>query len=150
MFARLDCGRHHLDPRREARFLVTLGVEAQPAEPLAHLLGIALTPKGVPCELFTVNGWVIGDRVLSAQAVRRALAGFEVRAAGDPIVNRWMAALIRAFDPHIGRLLAARDRRPLATARRKRRSPLLEDRALEVLSGVPIDVDARLRALSSV
>lgn len=148
VFARLDAPGHRLDPRREARFLAALGASAQPGEGLAHLLAIALTPKGVPCEIFAVNRWVTGGRVLSAPAVRRAIDTFEVRAAGDPLVNRWMAASLKLFAPQIDRLLAARDRRLAAAARAKRREPL-EDRALEILASVAVDVDARLRTLRS-
>ncbi len=147
VFARLDAGRHRLHERSEAHFLAMLGAGARPKHALAHLLGVALTPKGVPSALFTVNQWVTGDRVLSARAVVRALAGFEMRSAGDPLVNRWLVALIGLFRPEIGRLLAARDRRLLAAARAPRRVPLLEDRAVEVLSTLAIDVDERLRAL---
>ena len=147
VFARLDAGRHRLDERSEADFLALLGAGARPRHALAHLLAVALTPKGVPSALFTVNQWVTGDRVLSARAAVRALAGFEMRSAGDPLVNRWLAALIGLFRPQIGRLLAARDRRLLAAARARRREPLLEDRAIEVLSSVAIDVDRQLRAL---
>lgn len=147
LFARLDCRRHRIDARFEARFLESLGVAAQAAEPLAHLIGIALTPKGLPCELFTVNRWITGDRMLSAQAVQRALAGFALHEAGDPLVNRWLAALVRLFQPQIARLLECRDRRLRAAARRARRVSPLEDRRLEVLARLPIDLDARLRAL---
>lgn len=152
LFARLDGGRHRLDARHEARFRAALGVTgAPPACELAHLLGVALTPKGVPRELFTVNQWVTGDRLLSARAVLRAVDGFALRAAGDPLVNRWLAALIALFRPQIGQLLAARDRRlRAALARGRRRTAVLDDRRLEVLSRLAIDVDARLRGIRSV
>lgn len=114
----------------------------------AHLLAVAVTPKGVPHELFTVNQWVTGGRVLSAADALCAVDGFRVRSAGDPLVNRWLAALLRLFRPQIEELLELRDRRLRAAARRRRRVPLVRDRRVEVLSVLPIDIDERLRGFS--
>ena len=110
-----------------------------PGRAPVHLLAIALTSKGVPHALFTVNQWVAGSPLPGARAALRDLARFEVRAAGDPLVNRWIAALLRLFRPQIERLLAERD------CRLKRgRAALLDDRSVEVLSSLAIDLDARL------
>lgn len=106
-----------------------------PAQAPVHLLAIALSAKGVPHELFTVNQWVTASPLPSARAALGALARFEVRAAGDPLVNRWLAALLRLFRPEIAQLLAARDRRLRAGA--------AQDGDVEVLSAVSIDIDAR-------
>lgn len=116
-------GHFHLFERRD------------PEQTPVHLLAIALTAKGVPHALFTVNQWVTGSPLPRAHAALRALSGFEVRSAGDPLVNRWMAALLRLFRPQIAQLLAARDRRL--------RAGLTDDRNVEVLSAISIDVDAR-------
>jgi hypothetical protein len=114
---------------------------AGPADSPVHLLAIALTAKGVPHALFTVNQWVTANPLPSARAALGALSRFEMRSAGDPLVNRWMAALLRLFRPEIAQLLAARDRRL--------RAALPETGDFEVLSSIPIDVDARLRRLES-
>jgi len=113
--------------------------------PPAHLLAIALTAKGVPRALFTVNQWVAGSPLPGARAAQRDLSRFEIRAAGDPLVNRWMAALLRLFRPEIARLLVERDRR--LRAARGGRAALLDDRRVEVLSSLPIDVDARFEEM---
>lgn len=110
-----------------------------PGRAPAHLLAIALTAKGVPHALFTVNQWVVDSALPGARAALHDLSRFEVRAAGDPLVNRWIAALMRLYHPQIERLLADRDRRL-----KRGRAALLEDRGVEVLSSLPIDVDARL------
>ncbi len=128
-----------------ARLAADLRARRRPA----HLLAIAVTAKGVPHELFTVNQWVTGGRVLSAAAALRALDGFRIRSAGDPLVNRWLAALLRLFRPQIEQLLELRDRRLRSASRARRRVPLTRDRAIEVLSSLAIDVDERLRGFSS-
>jgi len=107
-----------------------------PSDAPAHLLAIALTAKGVPHALFTVNQRVTGSPLASARTALGALSRFEVRSAGDPLVNRWLVALLRLFRPEIAQLLAARDRRL--------RAALVEERDLEVLSAIPIDIDARI------
>jgi len=114
-------GHFHLFQRRDS------------AQPPAHLLAIALTAKGVPHALFTVNEWVAGSPLPSAPAALRAIGRFEVRSAGDPLVNRWISALLRLFRPEIAELLAI----------------LPENSDVEVLSSIPIDVDARWRRLES-
>lgn len=114
------------------------GADAQPRRPLAHLLAIAVTAKGVPHELFTVNQRLTGSRVLRAPEALVALDRFRIRSAGDPLVNRWMAATLRLFRPGIERLLEARDRKLRG-----------RHRADEVLSSLAIDVDERLRGLRS-
>jgi hypothetical protein len=78
-----------------------------------------------------VNEWVAGSPLPSAPAALRAIGRFEVRSAGDPLVNRWMSALLHLFRPEIAGLL----------------SVLPENRDVEVLSSIPIDVDARLEEI---
>lgn len=150
LFARLDSGRHRLDQRREARFLAACGSAVEEDYVLAHLIAIGLDQKGVPRSVFTVNQWVTGDRLLSAPAVLRALAGFELRTAGDPLVNRWLAALLVLFRPQIENVLAARDRKLRAAAHTRRCRPVLQDHRVEVLSTVAVDIDAQLDALDTL
>lgn len=116
-----------------------------PAQLPEHLLAIALSEKGVPRALFTVNQWVTASPLPDARAALSALFRFEIRAAGDPLVNRWMAALLRLFRPQIERLLVLRDRRLRAAPHG--RVALLRDRRVEVLSALSIDVDARLEEI---
>lgn len=139
LFARLDGDWHQPELINQGRLQGSATDHAT-----AHLLAISLDPKGVPRELFTVNQWVTDDCVLSAAATSALLDRFTLEAAGPALVNDWLVALIRLFRPHIGDLLAARDRLLSAAG------PQLvwQDRRLEVLSRIGIDIDRRIAELN--
>jgi len=103
---------------------------------VVHVIGVAVDPVGLPVRFFTVNRWVTDERLYPADAIRARLTSFELRhAPGDPLVNAWLTALVAVFADEIGMALAARDA-ALAQA-----GDCFEDRGLELLSTVDIDLD---------
>jgi hypothetical protein len=115
---------------------------------VCHLVAIALDHQGEPVRLFTTNRWVTGETWYRAVDVIRMLERFSMGEVGPaPLLNRWLAAMIALFRPHIAGLLQARDETMLAW-RRRRRASVFEDRRLETMSSLHIDIDAHLAMLA--
>jgi len=116
-------------------------------EEVSHLVAIAVDARGEPIRLFTTNRWVTGETWYRADDVMRMIERFAI-SGPEPseTLNRWVGAIIQLFRPQIGALLQARDATVMAW-RRRRRSCVFEDPALEITSSVEICLDAQLAFL---
>jgi hypothetical protein len=109
---------------------------ADNAPRLVHIAAVTIDLRGVPTQLFTVNRWVTDEWLFAADAVIARLPKFRLAAAtGDRLVNRWLAAAVKAYTPELAAILAERDRVLLAQG-----PAVFEDRAQEVLSSIDIDL----------
>ena len=83
---------------------------------VVHLVAIAIDWRGEPVRLFTTNRWVTGETWYCADDVIRMLDRFQV--SGDmpsAVLNRWIGAMVRLFQPEIAGALsqaASRTGRP--------------------------------------
>jgi hypothetical protein len=115
---------------------------------LSHIIGISMDPQGLPIRLFTTNRWVTGEVWYTAGDVRKILESFAMDLAHPSWpVNRWITAMIQLFQPQIGKLLDARDRRVAGWAATHPGEDVYEDRDLEVTSAVDISVDDQMAAV---
>jgi hypothetical protein len=116
---------------------------------VAHLIGVAIDAGGEPIRLFTTNRWVTGETWYPADEMIRMLGGFELRTeAPSALLNRWLTALVRLFQPEIAVLLRNRDKAVQEWQWRwRRRGHVFEDTRLEVTSSFDIDLKARLAAV---
>ncbi len=109
----------------------------------AHLVAISMAPDGWPQALFTVNLWAIGDAYETAGSLKRYVRRFEIdERHGEPRLVRFVNLMFRVFLPEIERL---QDEKVSALAAHRLVHPganPFEDRSLEVLSRVDIDVRA--------
>lgn len=113
---------------------------------VCHLIAIALDRQGDPVRLFTTNRWVTGETWYRAEDAVRMLDRFRVeQGGGSAVVNRWLGALLRLFQPEIASLLRERDASVMAW-RRRRRGNGFEDPRLEIPSSLEIDLEERLAA----
>ena len=107
----------------------------------AHLVAISMAPDGWPQALFTVNLWAIGDAYETAENLKRYARRFEIdERHGEPRLVRFVNLIYRVFLPEIERL---QDEKADALAAHRLAHPgrdPFEDRSLEVLSRVDIDV----------
>ena len=119
-------------------------------EEVAHLIAVAVDSRGEPIRLFTTNRWVTGETWYRADDVISMLDRFAI-AEVEPseTLNRWVGAILRLFRPQIAALLRARDETVMAW-RRRRRTPVFEDPALEITSSLDIGLDAQLAFLDRV
>jgi hypothetical protein len=108
-----------------------------------HIVAISMASDGWPQALFTLNLWAIGDAYESAAVLRRHVRRFHVREhAGPPLVIRFVNLIFQVFAPQIGRL---QDEKIATLASYRMTHPdrnVFEDRSLEILSRVAIDVRA--------
>jgi hypothetical protein len=115
---------------------------------VSHLIAIGVDAAGEPVRLFTTNRWVTGETWYRADDVIRMLDCFVLDAA-EPggVVNLWLAAMVRLYQPEIAMLLRKRDEAVMDPRRRRRRVEIFEDPNLEVTSSLAIDLDQRLAAV---
>ena len=110
----------------------------------AHLVAISMTSGGWPQALFTLNLWAIGDAYESAANLRRYVRRFHLREqVGPPPLVRFANLIFQVFGPEMERLqeekmVALADHRALHPDR-----DVFEDRSLEILSRVEVDLRAR-------
>lgn len=108
---------------------------------VVHIAGLAVDRSGLPISLFTTNRWVTDEWLYPAPAIMARLERYRMVAApGDALVNRWLEAAVGALRPEIGDLLSARDARLAAFSAAA--ASVYEDRALEIASEQPVDLDA--------
>ena len=120
------------------------------SEEVSHLVAIAVDCQGEPIRLFTTNRWVTGETWYRADDVVRMLDRFAVTGVEpSETLNRWVGAMLRLFRPQIAALLRMRDETVMAW-RRRRRTQVFEDPALEIASSLDIGLDAQLAFLDRV
>jgi hypothetical protein len=143
LFARRRLWSRRLQSRAEQQFAAMTGDSREPVR-TRHLLGIGLDAKGVPISLFTVNSWVTGDLMLSAEGTERLLARLRL-ATSYSAIDAVIESVIALCRVDVHALLMTRD------AALSRGSPrrVLDDRGLEVLSEAAIDLDRILAASDS-
>ena len=119
-------------------------------EEVSHLVAIAVDGRGEPIRLFTTNRWVTGETWYRAEDVIRMLDRFTItEIAPSETLNRWVGAMLRLFRPQIAALLRMRDENVMAW-RRRHRTYVFEDPALEIISSVDISLEAQLAFLDRV
>jgi hypothetical protein len=115
---------------------------------VSHLIAIAVDAAGEPVRLFTTNRWVTGETWYRSDDVIRMLDRFALDAAKPTsLVNDWLGAIVRLYQPEIAMLLRKRDDAVMDPLRRRRRVDVFEDPKLEITSSLAIDLDARLAAV---
>ncbi|MBI1846166.1 MAG: hypothetical protein HYR86_04225 [Candidatus Rokubacteria bacterium] len=109
-----------------------------------HLVAISMARDGWPQALFTLNLWAIGDRYESGAALKRYARRFRIdETRGDARLVRFVNLVFQAFTPQIERLQEGKITR---LAEHRLANPGVDpfnDRSLEILSRLAIDVRAR-------
>ena len=142
LFARRPCWEQLARSADEQAFHELCGQHGQDPQ-TRHLVAIGLDPKGVPISVFMVNSRVTGDLMLNAVWTARLLSEIALD-TGYLTIDRMIASTITLCQGEIQQLLVARDA-ALAT---HAAATVLEDRALEVLAEVRLNMDALIaRAL---
>jgi hypothetical protein len=113
----------------------------------AHLVAISMTRDGWPQALFTLNLWAIGDAETSAADLQRYARAYHLRERVGPApLVRFINLMFEVFSAEIERLEGEKIA-TLATYRMKHPDrDVFEDRSLEIVSRVEIDVRARAAA----
>lgn len=138
LFARRRLWSRRLRSDREIRFSQLLGVPEHRVDTM-HLLCMGFNAKGLPTSLFTVNSWVTGDLMLSAQTTADLLDQLAL-STGNTDVDAVIGAIVLLYREEIRDLLDARD----VCLFGSNSSEVLADESLEVLSELEINVDEKL------
>ena len=129
--------------------LLDLQPNAETHDLICHLIAISMDRSGWPIGLFTTNRWVTAETWYAAHDVCAMLGCFDVKISRPSWpVNRWLSAMLILFRPQIEDLLQQRDER-IRTWRREHPEAenVYEDRRLEVISQMPISVEAQVALL---
>jgi hypothetical protein len=117
------------------------------ADHTVHVVAISMTAEGWPQALFTLNLWAIGDRYEGAADLRRYVRRFRLQEeVGPPLLVRFVNLVFATFSPQIEQL---QDDKIAALASYRASHPavdVFEDRSLETLSRLEVDVRARAGA----
>lgn len=114
--------------------------------PVHHLVAVGVDAEGRLLRLFTVNQWVVGDDWADAATSAALLGRFDMQMPRPSyLVNRWLTAIIVAYEAQIAALIAERDR-VLAAHSPPEGVSAREDRGLEVTSEYVLDARGRERA----
>ncbi len=106
-----------------------------------HLVAISMAENGWPQAFFTVNLWAIGDVYVAPSKLRRYVRRFRVdERQGDPRLVRFMNLMFTVFRAEIEALQEVKDEALAAHRIARPDVDPFEDRSLEVLSRVAIDV----------
>jgi len=120
------------------------------ADHTVHLVAISMTPDGWPQALFTVNLWAIGDVYESAANLRRYVRSFRLaEQVGPPVLVRFVNLVFRAFGTEIERLQEEKIETLAAYRAAHPAQNIFEDRSLEILSRVAVDVRAAPEVVST-
>jgi hypothetical protein len=105
--------------------------------PVHHLVAIGVDAYGKLHRLFTVNQWVVGDSWLDAEGTIGLLSRFNMELAKPSyLVNRWLTAIVRQYQPEIEKLILERD---AVLATQGDFTVARENRSLEVTSSLIIE-----------
>lgn len=140
LFARRSLWGRRLQSKLEKDFATLCGNPSSKAN-TRHLLAIGFDAKGIPISLFTVNSWVTGDLMLGSRLTLELLSNMKL-GTGHAEIDAVIESTIRLYLPDLVELMIARDRALTTHAIPNR----LDDPVLELLSELPIDLDARLMA----
>lgn len=105
-----------------------------PDGPIHHLVAVGVDAGGKVTRLFTVNQWVVGDDWADAETSVALLRRFDMQMPSPSyLVNRWLTAMLLAYEDKIAELIRQRDSR-LADHSAPQGVEVRQDRSLEVTS----------------
>jgi hypothetical protein len=121
----------------------------EPGEPgFVHVAALSIDARGLPLRWFATNRWVTGERWADSARVTALLPGLRPRARGRlaPVAD-WLDAMLVLHARPIAALLARRDAAIARHAARRDLETVLEDRSIDVVAEIPVDLPDRLREL---
>jgi len=115
-----------------------------------HLVAISMAPTGWPQALFTLNLWAIGDRYAPPSRLDRYTREYGVESRkGDPRLVRFINLTFRAFRSEVQALQEAKQEAIEEYRAAHGGADPFEDRSVEILSRVEVDVLRRLDAAAT-
>ncbi len=111
--------------------------ERRPRPALVHIAALAIDRQGVPMAWQAPNRWVTDEWLYPADTIAALVPTLSFDGPqGDPLVSRWLGAMLRASHGPVATMLAERD------DFLRRHDPAGEDRGIEIAAQTAIDADA--------
>ena len=119
-----------------------LFIRPEPHAAFSHFVAVSIDGRGHLRSLFTTNRWVTDEQLRAASDLITLLPDAFVINRSRPswLVSRWLMAIVRLCEPHIQRLLAARDESLGWSGDGELPEAITEDRSKQVLSEAPVDI----------
>nr|WP_298928921.1 hypothetical protein [uncultured Erythrobacter sp.] len=115
---------------------------------VTHLIGLSINTVGIPRSWFTVNRYVTNEFLFPADVMIDHLPDFNVdHTAEDDLVNRFVTAMVALYRDEIAELLQQRDAKQAELVAEHGDAAYEKESGIEVLSQIPIDLDAKISAL---
>lgn len=115
---------------------------------VTHLVTLSIDNNGIPCSWFTVNQYVTVEFLYPADVMIEHMPKFNVdHTKQDDLVNRFVTAMVALYRDEIAELLRERDRRQAQLVAEFGEDGYKKKSGVEVLSQIPIDLDAKLNSL---
>lgn len=115
---------------------------------VTHLIALSIDTNGIPRSWFTVNRFVTNEFLYPADVMIAHLPDFSVdHTQEDDLVNRFVTAMVALYREEISQLLRERDRRHAELVAEFGDDAYSKESGVEVLSQIPIDLDAKLGSL---
>jgi len=115
---------------------------------VTHLVALSINTLGIPRSWFTVNRFVTNEFLFPADTMIQHLDDFSVdHTAEDDCVNRFVTAMVALYKDEIAELLRERDARQEALVAEHGDKAYEKASGEEVLSSIPIDLDAKISGM---
>lgn len=115
---------------------------------VTHIVGLSINTAGIPRAWFTVNRFVTNEFLFPAKVMIEHLPDFNVdHTKEDDLVNRFVTAMVALYRDEIAELLRERDARQAELEAEHGPDGYEKASGIEVLSQIPIDLDAKLGSL---
>ena len=110
-----------------------------------HVAALSMDNMGQPIRWFTVNRWVTDGSWRDANELASLVCAQQV-ADSDPLLARWLAAMVAVYSAEIEGLLFERDRQLTGIIDSQPGADILENRDIYLLAETPINLLAMLQA----
>lgn len=115
---------------------------------VTHLIALSIDTLGIPRSWFTVNHFVTNEFLYPADVMIEHLPDFNVdHTAQDDLVNRFVTAMVALYREEIADLIRQRDVRQAQLVAEFGEDAYTKASGAEVLSQIPIDLDAKLSSI---
>ncbi|MEP3421990.1 MAG: hypothetical protein ABJN35_09675 [Erythrobacter sp.] len=115
---------------------------------VTHLIALSIDTNGIPRSWFSVNRFVTNEFLFPAETMIDHLPDFNVdNTKEDDCVNRFVTAMVALYRDEIAELLRERDAKHAELVAEHGDAAYEKASGLEVLSSIPIDLDAKISGM---
>ncbi|HAU22012.1 MAG TPA: hypothetical protein DCS24_05350 [Erythrobacter sp.] len=115
---------------------------------VTHIAGLSINHQGIPRAWFMTNRFVTNEFLYPADVMIENLSDYMVdNTAEDSLVNRFVTAMVALYREEIAELLVERDAALADLVQEHGVAGYEKASGAEVLAQIPIDLDAKIKAI---